>query len=255
MGTISPGNSISGPGSSTSTSGSYVICLRRICELASYLKCISWILSAARAPVRVQVRGDIPGGRPCRYWSQRRDQRAQMLLIGYQSRFAAMRADASRIKPPRSLLCTSPCVNALHFSMSPFTSYLVASLATTAAASSLVEVRQENSNSNCSVFGIDFVDGGSYFINSNSTNDFTAVQQFEGCNNDTASILLVQQSTEDEWECSSVPAGQLINLLHSQLRSCTDHSYSTRQHLAAFNMPSREGPDGIRELDDTRDWQ
>jgi hypothetical protein len=32
----------------------------------------------------------------------------------------------------------------------------------------------------CTSFGIDFQDGGAYFINSLSTNNFTAVSQFEG---------------------------------------------------------------------------
>jgi hypothetical protein len=85
--------------------------------------------------------------------------------------------------------------------------WFLAGLATSAAASGLLETRQDDTNSTCLVYGIDYVDGGSYFIDSSSTSDFTAVQQFNKCNNDSASILLVQQSTEDEWECSSVPTG------------------------------------------------
>lgn len=74
-------------------------------------------------------------------------------------------------------------------------------------ASSFLEARQDNANSTCLVYGIDFVDDGSYFINSNSTANFTAVQQFDDCNDDSAHVLLVQQSTEDEWECTSVETG------------------------------------------------
>jgi hypothetical protein len=87
--------------------------------------------------------------------------------------------------------------------------WLAAGFATSAAASGLLETRQDDPNSTCLVYGIDYVDGGSYFIDSSSTSDFTAVQQFDNCNNDTASILLVQQSTEDEYECSSVPTGTI----------------------------------------------
>lgn len=57
----------------------------------------------------------------------------------------------------------------------------------------------------CYSFGIDFQDGGSYFIDSRSNASFTAVSQFEGCNNDTSSILLVNDETGDQYECSSVP--------------------------------------------------
>ncbi|KAF2725557.1 hypothetical protein K431DRAFT_260325 [Polychaeton citri CBS 116435] len=82
---------------------------------------------------------------------------------------------------------------------------ILAAVAGFAASESLYK-RQDSSNSTCLSYGIDFVDGGNYFINSLSTADFTAVSQFDGCNDDDASILLVEQSTEDEWECTSVPA-------------------------------------------------
>lgn len=89
------------------------------------------------------------------------------------------------------------------------TSWFISGMTVTSVLSSgLLETRQDYANSTCSVFGIDFVDGGSYFINSNSTSDFSCVQQFDCCNDDSASILLVEQSTEDEWECSSVPTGK-----------------------------------------------
>ena len=93
---------------------------------------------------------------------------------------------------------------------------LLASTATSALASSLLTTRQDSPTSNCSVYGIDFVDGGSYFINSNSTANFTVVQQFSGCNDDEASLLLVQQSTEDEWECTSIPTGKHFTRTNAQ---------------------------------------
>lgn len=93
---------------------------------------------------------------------------------------------------------------------------LLASTATSVLASNLLTTRQDSPTSNCSVYGIDFVDGGSYFINSNSTANFSVVQQFSGCNDDSASVLLVQQSTEDEWECTSVPTGQYFSRATAQ---------------------------------------
>ncbi|KAK6438866.1 hypothetical protein LTR95_004930 [Oleoguttula sp. CCFEE 5521] len=65
--------------------------------------------------------------------------------------------------------------------------------------------RQMNANSTCNAYGIDFQNGGSYFINTLSQANFTCVTQFEGCNNDTASIMLVNDQTSDQYLCSDVP--------------------------------------------------
>ncbi|TLD34704.1 hypothetical protein E2P81_ATG04869 [Venturia nashicola] len=58
-------------------------------------------------------------------------------------------------------------------------------------------------NSTCLTFGIDFQDGGSYFINQNSTEQFTAVSQFEGCNEAYADVWFVPPSG-DEITCSEL---------------------------------------------------
>ncbi|KAK1814195.1 hypothetical protein LTR12_011393 [Friedmanniomyces endolithicus] len=80
-----------------------------------------------------------------------------------------------------------------------------------------LQARQDGGDSACSVFGIDFQGGGSYFINSNSNDNFTLVAEFEGCEsfytheclsqgqNDTADIILVNDQTLDEYECSRLP--------------------------------------------------
>ncbi|KAK6434756.1 hypothetical protein LTR95_009058 [Oleoguttula sp. CCFEE 5521] len=65
--------------------------------------------------------------------------------------------------------------------------------------------RQLNANSTCNAYGIDFQNGGTYFINTLSQANFTCVTQFEGCNNDTASIMLVNDQTSDQHLCSDVP--------------------------------------------------
>lgn len=61
-----------------------------------------------------------------------------------------------------------------------------------------------NTNSTCNTFGIDFVDGNTYFINTLSSDDFTCVSQFEGCNSDVADVLLVDP-TGEEYLCSEIP--------------------------------------------------
>ncbi|KAL9096899.1 MAG: hypothetical protein Q9165_000863 [Trypethelium subeluteriae] len=62
----------------------------------------------------------------------------------------------------------------------------------------------DNPNSVCYSFGIDFVDGGSYFINTNSNDNFTCVSQFEGCNSDVADIIL-QDPNGNDYDCGTVP--------------------------------------------------
>ena len=64
--------------------------------------------------------------------------------------------------------------------------------------------RQNNADSTCYAYGIDFQNGGDYFINTLSNESFTCVSQFEGCNEGQASIMLVNDDTGDEYECSSV---------------------------------------------------
>lgn len=56
----------------------------------------------------------------------------------------------------------------------------------------------------CQSFGVDFVDGGTYFQNSLSTAPFTAVQEFEGCQNDTSHNILVDPNG-NQYECSMTP--------------------------------------------------
>lgn len=63
------------------------------------------------------------------------------------------------------------------------TAALGSSLLAQASISDLIK-RQNNANSTCSVYGVDFQNGGSYFINSGSNGDFTAVSEFEGCTYD-----------------------------------------------------------------------
>jgi hypothetical protein len=65
--------------------------------------------------------------------------------------------------------------------------------------------RQMNSNSTCTTYGVDYQDGGNYFINTNSNEAFTFVSGFQGCNNATAQLSLVNEDTGDQYDCGSVP--------------------------------------------------
>lgn len=69
---------------------------------------------------------------------------------------------------------------------------------------SLLSVAVTDPNSICFSYGVDFVDEGSYFINSLSSDPFTCVSTFEGCNQDVADVLLVDPSG-DEYLCTQVP--------------------------------------------------
>ena len=53
----------------------------------------------------------------------------------------------------------------------------------------------------CESFGIDFTSGGTFFQNSNSSDPFTAIQEFKGCQDDTAHNVFVDP-TGDQTECS-----------------------------------------------------
>ncbi|RAQ98978.1 hypothetical protein DDE82_008727 [Stemphylium lycopersici] len=85
------------------------------------------------------------------------------------------------------------------------------SVVLTVAAASISLVRSDgvtNPDAICYSYGVDFIDEGSYFINSNSIEDFTAVSYFKGCNNDVADVLLVapeDTAGETEFLCSQIP--------------------------------------------------
>jgi hypothetical protein len=61
----------------------------------------------------------------------------------------------------------------------------------------------------CYSYGVDFVDEGSYFIDSTSTEAFSAVSYFQGCNKDgEADVMLIapdEQPGETEFICDQIP--------------------------------------------------
>ncbi|KAH7397112.1 hypothetical protein BKA66DRAFT_234856 [Pyrenochaeta sp. MPI-SDFR-AT-0127] len=58
-------------------------------------------------------------------------------------------------------------------------------------------------NSICYSYGVDFTDEGSYFINSLSSEQFTSVSYFRGCNENIADVLFVNPD-DIEYLCSQV---------------------------------------------------
>jgi hypothetical protein len=61
----------------------------------------------------------------------------------------------------------------------------------------------------CYSYGVDFIDEGSYFINATSTEDFSAVSYFQGCNKDgEADVMLIAPEDapgETEFICDQIP--------------------------------------------------
>ncbi|EME45698.1 hypothetical protein DOTSEDRAFT_87980 [Dothistroma septosporum NZE10] len=56
----------------------------------------------------------------------------------------------------------------------------------------------------CQSFGVDIVGGGTYFQNIASTDPFTALQEFEGCQDDSSYNLLVDPSGT-QYQCNNTP--------------------------------------------------
>ncbi|KAF2189542.1 hypothetical protein K469DRAFT_700748 [Zopfia rhizophila CBS 207.26] len=72
------------------------------------------------------------------------------------------------------------------------------------ALAALLSLAVADPNSVCQSFGVDFVDDQHYFINTLSSESFTCVSTFEGCNKDVADVLLVDPKG-DEYLCSQIP--------------------------------------------------
>ncbi|KAI4763402.1 hypothetical protein E4T52_04609 [Aureobasidium sp. EXF-3400] len=70
----------------------------------------------------------------------------------------------------------------------------------------------------CQVYGIDIQNGGTYFENSELTVPFSLVQEFSGCDNDTANNIIVDPNG-DQYECSDTP---LLPDYTPETVSCSD---------------------------------
>ncbi|KAK0879414.1 hypothetical protein LTR87_006796 [Friedmanniomyces endolithicus] len=91
-------------------------------------------------------------------------------------------------------------------------------LLTLATITSLLTIAGSAFAQSCESFGDDFQNGGSYFQNSLSSDPFTALQEFEGCENDTANNVLVDPNG-DQSQCSNTP---LLPNDTPQLITCAD---------------------------------
>jgi hypothetical protein len=76
-----------------------------------------------------------------------------------------------------------------------------------AAVALLLSVVKSDSGALCYSYGVDYLDEGHYFVNSQLVEKFNAVSYFEGCNQDTADILLIAPEgvTSREYICDQVP--------------------------------------------------
>ncbi|EAT85477.2 hypothetical protein SNOG_06826 [Parastagonospora nodorum SN15] len=63
---------------------------------------------------------------------------------------------------------------------------------TLAAIAALLSSVMADANAICYSYGVDFVDEGNYFINSQLSEQFSSVSYFKGCNQDVADVLLVE---------------------------------------------------------------
>ena len=76
-----------------------------------------------------------------------------------------------------------------------------------AAFAALLSFVGADPNSICYSYGVDFVDEGNYFINSQLSEKFSSVSYFQGCNQDIADVLLVEPEgvNSQEYLCDQIP--------------------------------------------------
>jgi hypothetical protein len=67
----------------------------------------------------------------------------------------------------------------------------------------------------CQSYGYDFVDGGSYFQNISSSDDFTFIGYFEGCEGEGSITPILVDPNEDEYFCSDIPTSPNDALFNS----------------------------------------
>lgn len=67
----------------------------------------------------------------------------------------------------------------------------------------------------CQSFGYDFVDGGSYFQNISSSDDFTFITYFEGCEGEGTITPILVDPNENGYFCSDIATGPDDALLNS----------------------------------------
>jgi len=67
------------------------------------------------------------------------------------------------------------------------------------AFAALLSLGTANVDSTCYSYGVDFVDDDSYFINTLSSDPFTCVSTFNGCNPSTAEVRTCPKSSWYYW--------------------------------------------------------
>jgi hypothetical protein len=74
------------------------------------------------------------------------------------------------------------------------------------ALAALVTIVKSDPNAICYSYGVDFIDEGHYFINSQLSEKFSSVSYFQGCNQDIADVLLVEPEgvSSQEYLCDQI---------------------------------------------------
>jgi hypothetical protein len=75
------------------------------------------------------------------------------------------------------------------------------------ALAALISIVKSDPNAICYSYGVDFVDEGQYFINSQLSEKFSSVSYFQGCEQDIADVVLVEPEGESsqEYLCDQIP--------------------------------------------------
>jgi hypothetical protein len=75
------------------------------------------------------------------------------------------------------------------------------------AFASLLAFVSSDPNAICYSFGVDYLDEGHYFINSELAEKFSTVSYFRGCNQDLADVLLIEPAdvSSTEYLCDQIP--------------------------------------------------
>jgi hypothetical protein len=74
------------------------------------------------------------------------------------------------------------------------------------ALAALVSIVKSDPNAICYSYGVDFIDEGHYFINSQLSEKFSSVSYFQGCNQDIADVVLIEPEgvSSQEYLCDQI---------------------------------------------------
>lgn len=148
------------------------------------------------------------------------------------------------LSPVIALLCLIH-FSRIHVSLHVATMYSRLSVGALALSLCGFALAQDNCTTTCQSFGVDFVDDGSYFQNIDSTAPFTAVQEFEGCQDDEANNILVDPSG-NQYECSQTP---LTPDDTAQTMTWYVHTHSAAMNSLMLLQPYQQRSTHVRRME------